>query len=367
MASPKASPIGLLAIAGFLVFAGLAIYWKTAATDTGQARRGGGPVPVAVVTAGETVFVDRIDALGTARANESVAITAKVTETVSGVGFSDGDIVEAGAILVELTDDEDQAELDAARANLQEAQRTFERSSDLMGSGNITLARLDQVRAARDAAQARVAAIEARLADRLIRAPFSGVLGLRNVSQGTLVRPGDVITTLDDISDIKLDFTVPESFVGALRVGLPINATAAAFPDRTFEGKILAAETRIDPVTRAVKVRAALPNPDQLLKPGMLMTVEVIKQTLTGISVPERSVIARGDETFVYVVEGTVPSKSIVTVGRRQDGLAQILDGVSKGELVVSDGTHRVRPGQPVRIVEKDGAAAKAPNEDRGT
>jgi membrane fusion protein, multidrug efflux system len=331
-----------------------------AAGGTG-ARHAPPPAPVGVATAKPYLFVDKISAIGTAGSNESVAITAKMTETVRKVSFNDGDKVEAGTILVELENDEDAAALQAAHAALSEATNDFQRATDLLKKGSGTRQQLDQARTKRDAAQGQVDTIEARLADRLIKAPFAGVLGLRQVSEGALLKPGDVITTLDDVSTIKLDFTVPETYLAALATGLDIEATTPAYPGRNFDGKIIAIDTRVDPVTRAVTVRAVIPNADFALRPGILMTVEVIRAKTSALAVPDRALVANANEVFVYRVNDGVAGKVSVTTGHRQNNMVELKTGVKPGDLIVTDGTNRIRPGQPVTIVEKDGASVAPP------
>ena len=325
-------------------------------------RPGRPPVPVKVATVVMDEFVDSIEAVGTARSNESVTITAKVTENLSSLPFEDGQLVEAGDIIAELTDVEAGADLTEARATLLEAQQQFERISGLFDRGNTTRAALDQAVSARDRAAARVEALEARMADRLIRAPFAGVLGLRMVSPGTLVRPGDQITTLDDISVIKLDFSVPETFLSALQPGLDVTAKSAAYPARDFVGTISAIGTRVDPVTRAAMVRAEIPNPDGTLKPGMLLTTKVLQNRRQSMTVPEESLVPINRDNFVFVVRegerGATIEQLKVQIGGRRPGFVEILEGLNLGDKVVTEGTNRVRPGAPVNILSSDAQPA---------
>ncbi|MBK8066328.1 MAG: efflux RND transporter periplasmic adaptor subunit [Rhodanobacteraceae bacterium] len=310
------------------------------------------PQPVLVHTVAASEWVDRIQALGTARANESVTLTAKTAETVARVNFSDGQQVEAGAVLVEMTDRTEVAQLKEAQAAYSEAEKQYERLRGLVKQGTVTQSQVDQQLAARDSARARMEAIRVRLSDRVVTAPFAGVLGFRTVSPGTLVQPGTVITTLDDITTIKLDFSVPETFLAALAPGQAIDAKSAAYPGQVFKGVVTSLDSRVDPLTRAIVVRAQIPNPERLLKPGMLMSVEVINRPRNSLSVPEVSLSALRERMFVYRVDAQNIAHEIeVRIGSRRTGEVEIVEGLAAGDRVVTDGLVRMRDGIAVNIV----------------
>jgi membrane fusion protein (multidrug efflux system) len=310
------------------------------------------PQPVLVHTVAASEWVDRIQALGTARANESVTLTAKTAETVARVNFSDGQQVEAGAVLVEMTDRTEVAQLKEAQAAYSEAEKQYERLRGLVKQGTVTQSQVDQQLAARDSARARMEAIRVRLSDRVVTAPFAGVLGFRTVSPGTLVQPGTVITTLDDITTIKLDFSVPETFLAALAPGQAIDAKSAAYPGQVFKGVVTSLDSRVDPLTRAIVVRAEIPNPERLLKPGMLMSVEVINRPRNSLSVPEVSLSALRERMFVYRVDAQNVAHEIeVRIGSRRTGEVEIVEGLAAGDRVVTDGLVRMRDGIAVNIV----------------
>jgi membrane fusion protein, multidrug efflux system len=314
------------------------------------------PQPVAVKPVSRSEWVDRILALGTAKANESVTLTAKTAETVARVNFDDGQIVESGAVLVELTDRAEVAQLKEAQAAFVETEKQYERLLGLVRQGTVTQAQVDQQLAARDSARARMEAIRVRLSDRVVTAPFAGVLGFRAVSPGTLVQPGTVITTLDDVSVIKLDFAVPETFLGALATGQAIEAKSAAWPDREFLGTVRSLDSRVDPVTRSIQVRAEIDNAEGLLKPGMLLNVEVYNRPRQSLSVPEVAVSAIRDRMFVYRVSSDNKAEEVtVTVGSRRRGEVEILEGLAEGDRIITDGLVRVRDGVPVNVVSPAG------------
>lgn len=318
----------------------------------GPTARAGTPLPVLVQPVTRSDWVDRIQALGTARASESVTLTAKTAETVSRVNFSDGQTVAAGDVLVELTDRTEVAQLKEAQAAFVESEKQYERLRGLVKQGTVTQSQVDQQLAARDSARARTEAIRVRLSDRVVTAPFAGVLGFRMVSPGTLVQPGTVITTLDDTRVIKVDFSIPETFLAAVVVGQRIEAKSSAYPDRTFEGIVTSLDSRVDPVSRAIMVRAEIPNPERLLKPGMLLGVDLLNRPRVSLTVPEISLSALRERAFVYRVGDDMTAHEVeVRIGARRSGEVEILDGLSAGDLVVTDGLVRMRDGARVGIV----------------
>lgn len=326
-----------------------------AGPQTGEERRlDDGPVPVDVVEVGKQLFADRIEALGTAIARQSVTITARVSEPVTAIRFGDGDFVRAGDVLVELDAQEEKALLDAAQAVVREAELQLERTRQLIAGGNATRVTLDEQVRILDSARAQLSAAQARVNNRVVRAPFSGVLGLRQVSTGALVSPGDVITTLDDVFPILVDFSVPERYLSALRPGQRVHTRAAAWPGEIFEGMVQTVSSRIDPVTRAVTVRAELPNEDARLHPGMLMTVEVVNRERLAIFVPEEALVQIAREHFVYVVDAeSIARRRKIEIGTRRPGTVEVVAGLVEGETVVVAGTMRLRDASPVRIVSR--------------
>ena len=334
---------------GLFIFSGLAVAGPPAET------------PVFVTETKLAIIEDRIEALGTLRANESVELTASVTETVTAINFDDGDRVKAGQVLVQMTNDEEQAQLREARVTVDEAKRQYERIKSLRAQQSASESQLDEQQRVWEANRARLAAIESRLADRLLRAPFAGVVGLRNVSIGALVEPGDVITTLDDDSVMKLDFSVPSVYLAALVPDMPVTAITRAWQGQLFEGRVKSINSRVDPVTRTVIVRALLSNPDHALRPGMLMQVELQSQRREAIIIPEECLVAQGQKQFVYVVDRTdnKVERREVRIGTRRPGEVEIIEGLVVGELVITDGTLKVRPGNKVSIRAKDDGTTK--------
>ncbi len=312
------------------------------------------PAPVIVTQATADRFADRVEALGTLKANESVNLTATVGETVTAIHFDDGQQVAAGDILVEMTSSEEHALLEEERSTMAEARKQYERLRPLVERGAAAKSLLDQRRREYQTAQARLQAIESRLKDRLVIAPFSGTVGLRNISLGALIEPGDVVTTLDDTRKMKLDFTVPAVHLATLRTGLTVEADSPAFPQRKFSGEVTSIGSRIDPVTRSITVRAVIPNPDLLLKPGLLMRVALQTQQRSAVIVPEEALMSSGEENAVFVLDRSasppVVRRTLVQIGGRRPGEVEVTQGLAVGDYVVNHGTLRLRNGQAVTV-----------------
>ena len=333
---------------------------------------GGGGTTVLAATVGMHTFTDGLQALGTAQARESIVLTPKVADTIRAIRFDSGDRVRRGQVLVEMSSVEQAADLAEVRASNQAAQEELRRYQELYDRGFASQARLDTVRAAAEAAEARLNAGGSRIADRTIRAPFSGVVGLRTASPGQYMRPGDQIGTLDDVSEIKLDFDVPETQIARLAPGVEIIARTTAYAERTFAGRIANVDSRINPATRTVRVRAMLPNDDERLRPGMLMTVEVRSNPRDALAIPEIAILDRADGSYVYriaAVEGVQQTELVrVRTGARSGGMAEVLEGLSAGDQVVTEGLQSVRPGAPVQIAPPAGetSGAELPLRPRG-
>lgn len=330
-------------------------FWIAGCTDPttvgDNARTSQSSDLIEVVTAIATVqpLGLEIEAVGTALANESVDVTSKTTNTVVAVRFQEGDLVRKGDVLVELDSAEARAELEEAQAALAESENQFKRSRDLYAQQALSVSQLDQIEATLKANRARVSAAKARLDDTTIRASFDGRTGFRRVSIGSLVNPGTVITTLDDTSLIKLDFTVPETYFYVLRPGLKVTARTVGLPGREFAGKVSQLGSRVDPVTRSVTVRAEIPNKDGLLRPGMFMTVTLEGEPEPTLIVPEAAIVPEQGKTFVFAVRDGIVERREVRTGKRRPGIVEIVAGLEANEHVVIEGTQNVRDGSAVR------------------
>ncbi|WP_439102901.1 efflux RND transporter periplasmic adaptor subunit [Congregibacter sp.] len=289
------------------------------------------------------------ESVGTLVGNESVAITAKLTEQVSAVHFEGGELVKAGAVLVELIDVEQLALLREAEAKLRETQLQLDRYLTL-GKDIATAAEIDVARARVDANAALLEALRSRIDDRTIRAPFDGVIGLRRISVGALLTPGTVIAELDDINPMKLDFTLPEHYLSQIEIGDMVNAISTAWDGEVFTGQVTQIGSRVDPATRAFSVRALIDNGEARLRPGMLMAVNVSLGETPGIVVSETALVQSGAQSSVFVVDGeSIARRVTVEIGRRMPGLIEIRSGLSPGDRVVRNGQMTLRPGVKVR------------------
>lgn len=345
IASPLALGLGLALLAG------------CAGKPEAAARRQGEAVPVTAQVVQPTQWNDTLQALGTAKARESISVTAKVSEIVDRVHFESGQQVAAGAPIVTLRGQAQQAALSQAQATFAEADQLYKRQRELATQRLVSSATLDTQKAIRDSAEARVAEMQSEIGDRRVRAPFAGVLGIRQVSPGSLVTPTTVIATLDDVERMHVDFQVPEVELAALSTGDKVSATSVAWPGRTFEGEVSTIDARIDPATRAVTVRADFANADHALRPGMLLDVRLFRPERPALVVPEIAVVQVGRDSYVYRLKNDdTVERADVVIGARRSGVVEIRQGLQAGQRIVVDGTGKLRPG--LKVAASNAAAA---------
>lgn len=344
------------AICGVIVLGlgywGCATFWASSAKPAAATTSREAPPALVEVAKAETgTMTDMAEAVGTARANEAISITAKVTGVVDAIHFTDGQQVEAGTLLVTMRSEEAVASLSGAEAVRRNAELALQRATTLSNTNAIATARVDELKTQLDSARAAAAGARARLGDLKIYAPFTGKMGIRKVSPGAVVQSGTLIGTLDDLSSMQVDFPLPETTMAAVKIGMPIVARSDAFPDRSFQGQVTAIDTRIDPVTRSIILRATLPNPDGTLRPGMFLKVEaVIASRENATLISEEALVPQGTKQFVFVVANNKVERREVTLGSRSVGKAEILKGISPGEIVVIRGTQVIRDGSSVTI-----------------
>lgn len=326
----------------------------------GDARRADRQPPLVEAAAPvRHLFVDAIEAVGTARANEQVTLAAPVTERIERLAFDDGDFVRRGQVLAVLAQGPERAALSGANSAEREATANLKRVEALSRRGFAANALLDQSTAAAQRARAEAEAARAQIGDRVLRAPFSGYVSLRTISAGAIVNSGTPIAVVSDLSRIKLDFTVPETLLNELRVGQPISAISAAYAGEQFSGRIATIDPVIDPATRALSVRALLPNSGNRLKPGMLMTVRIEAAKREAVAVPELAVVGEGDDRFVFVIADGKAKRVPVKTGLRDGGLIEVT-GVPANARVIGEGVVKVTDGARVRTAPTAARAGAA-------
>ncbi len=338
-------------------------YFQPQSSGGGQAARQAAAPVVEISNATTMQVVERVEAVGTARANESLVIAAKQTGNIARINFQEGQSVRGGAVLIELESRERAADTEGARAEIQQARavadeirQQLDRTRALRATGNAPEARVDQLESQLRAAEGRIRqnesrlrAADARFDEFRITAPFDGRVGLRQVSLGALVQPGTAITTLDDVRTIKVEFSVPEQFLGQLRQGLSVSALTPAYPGREFKGEVTAIDTRIDPATRAARLNASFDNADGSLRPGMFLTISLAIATReNAVIVPEDALVAEGARQFLFVVVDGKAIRKEVKLGMRMQGRVEIAEGITPTDTLVVRGLQRIRHNQPV-------------------
>jgi membrane fusion protein, multidrug efflux system len=298
-------------------------------------------------------YKDVVEALGTAVANEQVQITTKYSNLIASIYFQDGQQVNKGDTLVQLDDQEEAAKVKELSANLEEAQVQLRRFQNLLKKRATSKSQLDQQQAKTKVIAAQILNARSKLEALTIKAPFTGVLGFRQVSVGSFVVSGDVITTLDDLSRIKIDFSVPERFLTTLALGQNVNVTSVAYDNKTFHGKITSVAARIDPITRMVALRAEIINSDNELRPGMLLNVAVVRQINDILQIPESAIVPIEDKHYVFVIQNNVAKKQAINIGRRQPGFVEVVAGLNKMQQVVVEGALKLHDGSIVKVLEE--------------
>lgn len=324
-----------------------------------EAPRGGPPggmIPVVTAAIRQGEIVERLEAVGSVRAREAVTITTKVAGIVTAIRFQEGQRVREGDVLLELDAAALRAELDQARAASDNARQQLNRARALPAGQAVSQARVDELETLARAAEGRVRQAQARIEELRLVAPFSGRVGLRQVSPGALIQPGTPVTTLDDTARVRVEFSIPEVAFARVQPGNRVIARSAAYPGRAFEGRVALVDTRIDPATRTVRLISEFDNADEALKPGLFLTVELTLQSRpNALIVPEEALDPVGDRTFVYVIREGRARRAEVQLGLRLPGEVELRGGVNPGEQVVVRGLQRLRDNAPVRVTETMG------------
>jgi membrane fusion protein (multidrug efflux system) len=348
----------ILAGLGWGGYEGYHRYYAPKAGEAQAERRGGGPALVELATAETRVMSEIVEAVGTTRARQSVDIVPEAAGRIEALDFAPGQQVEKGAVLVRLDDAVARADLAEAMARLRERERVLERVTQLRGSNAVAEATLEDAVARLAEAQADLERSGQALAQRTIKAPFAGTVGLSEVDRGARVAAGTFITRLDDLSVVELEFSLPETLFARITTGQPVVAQSIAFPGRTFEGRIEAVDSRIDPVSRAFRTRAVIPNPDGTLPAGMFMSLDLTLAQAERVVVPEEALIYQAAQVYVFVAEEGKARRVAVTTGQRRDGVVAVLEGIEAGAPVIIRGLHRVRDGGEVKPLDAPATGA---------
>ena len=338
----------LLIITGcFLAFLIFRVYKNISGTQvTGQKQL---IVSTELVKTSKTQTV--LEFIGTAVSNESVDITSSITQKVSQINFSDCDFVKKGDVLVQLNVEKQKAVQKQAEINLQEQQRELIRLSSLKDKKIIAEKEYDLQNTKLQDAQAKLAEVEEEIKEGTIVAPFDGMLGIRKISVGSLLTPGTIITTIDDIKKIKVDFPVPEKYLSLINKDCKITATSIAIPNKKFYGIVQAISPRISPTSRSISVRGIIENEEYLLRPGMMLNVTMQMQDRNVLLIPENSISNVGEKHFVFLIEdGNRVKQKEVEIGQRLSGFVEIISGLKAGDSVVTDGVVKISDGDIVEI-----------------
>ncbi|MBA5778429.1 efflux RND transporter periplasmic adaptor subunit [Stappia sp. F7233] len=345
----------ILVLAG-LGWGGYTVYLEQFANGATAPERGGSrgggdrKVGVEVASAEKARLTRSVEAVGTTRARQSVEIVPLADGTIVELLITAGKDVEKGEIVARLDDDIERANLESAEGILLQKEQAAARAEKLRETQTLSLAALESLHAEEIVARAVVDKARRQLEDRTIRAPFAGVLGLSSIDVGARVESGDVLATLDDLSEVEVEFQLPETLYASVKPGQVVSARTAAFPGRSFEGRIVAIDSRVDRNSRSFATRALLPNPDRALPSGMFVLMSITLDDYEAITVPDAAIVAEGSRNFVYRIADGKAEKTMVTLGLRQPGSVEIAEGLSPGDLVAVTGLQRLRNGAEVQV-----------------
>jgi membrane fusion protein (multidrug efflux system) len=331
---------------------------QTAAPEK-KRERSANASPVEVAAASTKTLSDDITAVGSLLSDESVQIAAETSGRVSGIKFTEGDVVAAGEVLITLDDTLVAAQREDAEARLTLARANYERAASLRKTGTASQTTLDTANSERLIAQAVYDLIDAQHQKLSIKAPFPGVLGFRTISPGAYVTAGTALVNLEKIDRLKVNFSVPEYYLAQLGVDQKIEIIADALPGTRFEGQIYAIDPAVDVNGRAIRVKATLPNEDRKLRPGLLARITVKGAPRTAVTIPESALVSRGNDFLVFKADNGKAKETKVLAGRRENGFVEILEGVEAGQQVVIAGQARLRDGADVEIVAPTTAAVE--------
>jgi len=307
--------------------------------------------PVVAATARLMDLSEAAVVTGTAEANTYVEICPEVNGRVVAIPFAEGTMIEKGAVLVQLDDRAAAARRDEAKAESLNANQQLRRAQPLRSTAAIPAARIDELQAAVGMAEARLRAAEIELEQHSIKAPFTGVVGLRRVSIGAQVGPADILTTLDDSRTINVLFRVPDIWLASIHPDLEVGLLPAQDDSTRLTGRVVAIDSRVDSINRTIGIKAVVDNSAGLIKPGSLVKVAVpLASKQNAVTIPEQALLMNGDRQTVFVIEGDTVKSHDITPGLRQRGVVEVLDGLTAGQQVVAAGGERLREGSKIQV-----------------
>jgi len=339
----------------FLLLSGFTLHllFKTTVPQD-QSRRADSSIYVTTDTVRSALLTRKVDALGTALAYDSARIVNASSDYLIELNIREGQPVKKGDLIARFNDTEERARIAELKALMTEQNRQLARLKNLTRTQASAQSLLDEQQAKVNATRAQLDALEARLSELVIHAPFDGVLGLRQVSNGAYLASGTELTTLDDISKIRVEFNIAERYLAALQTDMPVSADNIAYPGFVFQGKVKAIDPRIDPVTRSVKVHAVIDNADLKLRPGMLLNVHVELAKAQVVQIAEKAVMPLQSKHYVFVVEAGDKVRQVEIIpGQRLPGVVEVVAGLNAGAEIVTEGSQKLRTGVVITRTEQ--------------
>ncbi len=321
-------------------------------------------VPVIAEPASTQTVAHTLSLVGSLEANEVVEIKSEIDGAIEAIRFEEGQPVNKGQLLIQIDGSKLRAMLAQAQANLSLAETTRERYKGLIEAGGVSRQEFDEAMSKYESSRAAVALVQEQLRDASIEAPFDGIVGARQLSVGQFVTPGTALTWLIDPDPIKVEFRVPERYVGQVKADQLVEVRVDPFPDASFRGKVYFVDPQIDPGTRTALVKAIVPNPDGQLRRGMFASVALtVGQHDGAVVIAETAIVHNDQSTSVYVIENGQAQPRPVQLGARLPGHVEVVEGLAPGEMVVTEGIQKLRPGAQVAVhpPESDPTTPKTP------
>jgi membrane fusion protein (multidrug efflux system) len=351
---PGVAALGITAMGAYAYYAQRSPQAAVEQTAGPRSAASAAPPAVDVAKVSSTRLVDDVNAVGTLRSNEAVVVRPEVAGRITRLNFSDGQQVKKGQLLVGFDASVNQAEVLQAKAELSIAKANFNRNEDLARQKFISERAKDESEANVQVLEAKLALAQARLSKLEIRAPFSGIVGIRNVSVGDYVKDGADLINLEDISSVKVDFRVPEKYADLAKKGQVLEIMVDALPGKSFRAKVDAIDPQVDSSGRSASLRGRIENPEGKLKPGMFARVKLIlAERENALVIPEEAIVPQGGKVTVWKIVDGKAMRTEVKTGLRRAAKVEIVQGLQLGDTVVTAGQIRLsKDGTVVRIAQ---------------